>query len=787
MALGMVVILIFLSPFSAAEAQRQPSGLIIKPGSSLFPASPPTSWSSNSHAFAFGFYKEGDAFAVGIWLIGQPNNTTVWTARRDYQPVSSNSNISFTIEGKLLLYTEQKAYPIANISSPAMSASMLDSGNFVLLDEYSSVIWESFAFPTDTLLGGQNLSQGKELVSSVSRSDHSSGRFLLTMQTDGNLVAYPVNSSQAPEDAYWASNTYQTTYERLRLNQSGYLFLETDQGLQTQILVSGSSAEQNDTIIYRATLDDDGIFRLYSHRFRSGSSTASNPSVIVKWPMLQNPCDVSGYCGLNSYCSSKGGERAACSCYPGFAPVDHSERFTDCYRNFSEDPCRKDLKYNISTIEDVKFRFRHYSKDPMKKEACRKSCAEDCDCGAALYFNETCQKFKLPLTYGAIYPGLNTTGFFRVVEEDQVSLGTGTVVIENKKGLITILATSLGSITCLCIAIAMFSFLLYRHQVCRYKKLYLVDANLGLREEDITLRSFSYDELDEATGGFKEVLGRGSYGTVYKGTVSGAAINKVVAVKRLENVVKEGENKFKSEVNAIGRTHHRNLVRLLGFCVEGSRKLLVYEYMSNGSLADLLKVNNFPSWRARVRIVLDIARGVHYLHEECETCIIHFGIKPRNILMDESWTAKISDFGMAKILVKDVATGGGGEQRDAEGYLAPEWQQNASVSVKTDVYSFGIVLLEIICWRSNIKVDVPSADEFILSTWAYKCFVAGQLHLLVEEDGEQVDMKNLERMVKIGLWCIQEDPNSRPLMKNVLEMLEGNTSPPTSIFSILGL
>ena len=202
--------------------------------------------------------------------------------------------------------------------------------------------------------------------------------------------------------------------------------------------------------------------------------------------------------------------------------------------------------------------------------------------------------------------------------------------------------------------------------------------------------------------------------------------------------------------------------------------------MSNGSLADLLfKSESHPSWRERVRIALDIARGILYLHEECEACIIHCDIKPQNILMDDSWTGKISDFGLAKLLTPNhirSITGAGAGARGTGSYLAPEWQKHALMSVKADIYSFGVVLLEVICCRRNIVVNVSNADEIILSSWVYKCFDAGELYKLVGD--ENVDSRTLQRMVKVGLWCIQDDPALRPSMKKVILMLEGTVDIP---------
>ncbi len=297
------------------------------------------------------------------------------------------------------------------------------------------------------------------------------------------------------------------------------------------------------------------------------------------------------------------------------------------------------------------------------------------------------------------------------------------------------------------------------------------NETLGLTK-GLNLNLFSYDELRRATNGFKNELGKGSFGTVHKGVLYKG--KKFVAVKRLEKLVEEGEREFCAEMRAIGRTHHKNLVQLLGYCAEGSKRLLVYEYMSNGSLADVLfKGLRRPDWDERVRIALDVARGILYLHEECKAPIIHCDIKPQNILMDDFWTAKISDFGLAKLLVPDQ-TRTFTIVRGTKGYLAPEWYKNTSISVKADVYSYGMVLLEIICCRRNMELkEETRPEEIVLSNWVYKCFVARELNKIVS--GEEVDKSTLENMVKVGLWCIQDEPVLRPSMKSVVLMLEGIT------------
>ncbi|KAK9011381.1 hypothetical protein V6N11_044233 [Hibiscus sabdariffa] len=755
---------------------------IIKPGSFLYAGKQPRSWPSPSGHFEFGFYPQGNGYAAGIWLVGRPENTTVWTANRDDPPVSANSTLEFTTQGTLLLRTEngtEKIIASYSTSRSVDSASMLDTGNFVLYRK-RSVVWESFDFPTDTILGGQNLSGDQNgLISSVSSSNHASGQFLLSMQLDGNLVAYVNNSVELdPGESYWATGTgfgYSFSHV-LNLNTRGVLLLtrySDSDGDVVLVLANGSTTGNETKIIYRASLDPDGIFRLYKHQVEN--NTISNI-----WQNLDYVCDVSGHCGLNSYCSSKGND-FGCYCYPGFT----NTKSLDCSQNFTVDGCeaRKDvvILYNITTLENMTWAGNPYSvKHNLEQEECKKACVEDCSCDAVLYSSTKCSLFRLPLKYGRRHENITTTAFIKViVGSTNTSITSPSseispiLIKEGNRSLILTMGLSLGSIASLSFVMALCSFLLYRHRVKSYEK--LSENASPILNEQFTLRSFTFNELDEATHGFDDQLGRGSFGAVYKGILPGDG--KSIAVKRLTRINEGETDKIRTEMTVIGRTNHRNLVRLLGFCVEGSRKLLVYEYLSNGSLADFLfKKNERPVWKERARIALDVAKGILYLHEECETCIIHCNLKAHNILLDDSFTAKISDFGLAKLLRPNQTSSSTGTT-GTEWYSAPERQSSASVSEKVDVYSFGVILLEIVCCRSNIEVQVCSADEILLSIWVYNCFVGGELNKLVED--EEVDMRMVERFVKVGLWCIQDDPTLRPLMKNVTLMLEGTMNVPT--------
>ncbi|KAM3744173.1 hypothetical protein ACB098_06G032500 [Castanea mollissima] len=782
------VLLALSITFAVGRAQAKQSNPITM-GSSIFPTTHPTSWLSPANLFAFGFYQQGSGFSVGIWLVGMNNKTVVWTANRDDPPVTSKAKLEFTQDGKLLLITEQgqKHLIDSNTTNSVSHAAMLDSGNFVLYNKDSKFIWQSFDHPTDTILGDQALFTGGQLLSSLSESDHSTGRFHLVMQSDGNLVSYPANSGDDPLDAYWSTYTYYANGVNfhLYLNSSGSLIIVNESDSETvKSIYAGSYSSStssinldnnNNNTIYRATLDADGIFRLYSHTYDENR----NYRLSRLWAALRSPCDVHGFCGFNSFCTLYD-EQGDCICLPGHVFVDPNRRTLGCERHFSEAGCRggkeNAVSYYMSTEDNMMWTVdTRYFIAQMSTEECSSSCLEDCNCDAALFDGKYCHKEKFPLRNVGRDIKNGYTAYVKVGLNPIKPLPpvvSSTVIITSKIAKLQIVLLTSGFTILSCLALATFGRFILKIRVLNYKRM-LRNGNLGLPEE-LTLRLFTYAELKRATNGFKEELGKGSFGAVYKGALNKG--KKLVAVKRLEKLVEEGEREFRAEMRAIGRTHHRNLVRLLGFCTEESKRLLVYEYMSNGSLADLLFGAMWrPDWNERLRIALDVSRGILYLHEECEAPIIHCDIKPKNILMDDCWNAKISDFGLAKFLMPDQTRTFTGV-RGTRGYVAPEWHKNIPISVKADVYSYGIVLLEIVCCRKNIDVNASTAEEIVLSSWAYQCFAARDLYKLVI--GEEVDMMSLEKMVKVGLWCIQEEPALRPSMKSVVLMLEGITEVP---------
>uniref|UniRef100_A0ACD5Z772 Uncharacterized protein n=1 Tax=Avena sativa TaxID=4498 RepID=A0ACD5Z772_AVESA len=285
--------------------------------------------------------------------------------------------------------------------------------------------------------------------------------------------------------------------------------------------------------------------------------------------------------------------------------------------------------------------------------------------------------------------------------------------------------------------------------------------------------AFRYNDLQRATQKFTDKLGAGSFGSVFKGFINES---NAIAVKRLDGAY-QGEKQFRAEVSSIGAIQHNNLVKLVGFCCEDSKRLLVYEYMSNRSLDVHLFQSNSTvlNWEARYQIALGVARGLSYLHDSCRDCIIHCDIKPANILLDDSFLPKIADFGMAKLLGRDysrVLT----TMKGTVGYLAPEWITGVAITPKVDVYSYGMVLLEILSGRRNTWA--PFSSNSNLDVY----FPVHAAHKLLEGDvGSLVDhmlhgvvnLDEAELACKVACWCIQDDELDRPTMGQVVQILEG--------------
>ncbi|XP_039029256.1 rust resistance kinase Lr10-like [Hibiscus syriacus] len=285
---------------------------------------------------------------------------------------------------------------------------------------------------------------------------------------------------------------------------------------------------------------------------------------------------------------------------------------------------------------------------------------------------------------------------------------------------------------------------------------------------------YSYADIKRITDHFKDKLGQGGYGTVFKGRLS---TDILVAVKVLNNFKGNGEE-FINEVGSMGRIHHVNVTRLVGFCADGYDRALVYEYLPNESLEKFIFAakgeERSLSWERLRDIALGVAKGIEYLHQGCEQRILHFDIKPHNILLDHNFNPKISDFGLAKLCSKEQSAISMTTARGTMGYIAPVVLSRnfGNVSYKFDVFCFGMLLLEMVGGRRNIDVTVENTSQVYLLEWDYMCLDKGEELRIRIEDEEQTGVA--KKLTIVGLWCIQWYPVDRPSMKEVVQMLEGD-------------
>ncbi|GAU21245.1 hypothetical protein TSUD_11640 [Trifolium subterraneum] len=285
---------------------------------------------------------------------------------------------------------------------------------------------------------------------------------------------------------------------------------------------------------------------------------------------------------------------------------------------------------------------------------------------------------------------------------------------------------------------------------------------------------FSYADIKRITNKFKDKLGEGAHGAVYKGKLSNQI---VVAVKMLNNAEGDGKE-FINEVGTMGKIHHLNVVRLLGYCADGFHRALVYDFFPNGSLQKFISPpsnkDSFLGWDKLQQIALGIASGIEYLHQGCDERILHFDINPHNVLIDDSFIPKITDFGLAKICSKNQSIVSMTAARGTLGYMAPEvFSRNfGNVSYKSDIYSYGMLLLEIVGGRKNTNTTT-NEDNFqvLYPDWIHSLLEGGDIQIPIDEEG---DFRIAKKLAIVGLWCIQWQPMHRPSMKTVLQMLQGD-------------
>ncbi|KAK4590137.1 hypothetical protein RGQ29_020620 [Quercus rubra] len=296
--------------------------------------------------------------------------------------------------------------------------------------------------------------------------------------------------------------------------------------------------------------------------------------------------------------------------------------------------------------------------------------------------------------------------------------------------------------------------------------------------ESVDSLQFDFSTIRAATNNFSDAnkLGKGGFGIVYMGKLSNG---QQIAVKRLSRNSQQGDSEFKNEVLLVAKLQHRNLVRLLGFCLEGNERLLIYEFVPNRSLDyyifDPMKCENI-SWEMRFKIIRGIARGLLYLHEDSRLRIIHRDLKASNILLDAEMNPKISDFGMARIFELDQTEGNTNRIVGTYGYMAPEYAMLGQFSTKSDVFSFGVLILEVLSGQKITHFHDGENTEYLLS-YAWKNWREETTLNLIDPTLSDSPITEMMRCIKIGLLCVQENASDRPSMTSVVPMLNGNLDP----------
>lgn len=746
--------------------------------------------------FTAGFFRVGEnSYCFSIWFteLHDGNHTIVWIANRD-QPVNgrhtklslqNSGNLELIDAGQLVVWTSS-----TGSRSTSARLELGDNGNLVLSTPDGQNLWQSFDSPTNTLLPEQLLTRNSFLVSSRSKSNHSSGFYKLYFGSDNVLhLRY-----EGPEitNVFWPDPSLiiwdagRSTFNSSKvamLDSSGY-FISSDE-------LTFNTSDYGFRLQRRLVMDVDGNLRVYS--LDKASRTWK-----VTWQQSSEPCNIPGICGANSICSSAPDSERKCACIPGYKMKNVTDWSYGCEPNFKLS-CNGTFSSGFIQLLNVQYpgydlgSFSNYT-----LERCKSLCLSYCECKGFQYkfdlangyyrcnpksilFNgyrsgdfQDPMYIRVPtVNLGAVKPGQD----FNLQCTSQITQLDRHYERKKQDWVKSFLwcTSAVGAFEIICLLT--YFFKTRRRSSSRIQ---------GYLQVATGFRKFSYSELKKATRNFSEEIGRGGGGVVYKGVLPD---NRVAAVKYLKEAI-QGEAEFLAEISTIGRLNHMNLIEIWGYCAEGKHRLLVYEYMEHGTLSENLYSDKLD-WKKRYEIALGTARGLAYLHEECLEWVLHCDVKPQNILLNSDYQPKVADFGLSKLLNRSgIDNLKFSKIRGTRGYMAPEWAFNLPITSKVDVYSYGIVVLELVTGRrptgGNSNDDSNTVEPRRLVSW-----VKGKMQ---EADGigsptpimeivdpamnGDFDMERMESLVKVALKCAEEDIDSRPTMTQVVDILLHQESVP---------
>ncbi|KAL3722012.1 hypothetical protein ACJRO7_034372 [Eucalyptus globulus] len=677
----------------------------------------------------------------------------VWSANQN-NPVKIRATLDLTSKGDLVLKDVDGtvAWSTNTSGKSVVGLNLTDLGNLMLFDKDHATVWQSFDEPTDSLVLGQKLRVGQRLTASVSETNWTVDDMITLSMNDDDLSAQVETN---PPQIYFQ--------HRLSIPIAGikFSYIELENGSLSWFSNStnGSliSVPLGSSIQYMK-LGSDGHLRVFDFISYQWQEVADLLKGYVR------DCAYPTVCGRYGICSD-----GQCSCPSSsgktsyFQQVDVRHPSLGCFENVPLS-CGASQQQSLLELRNISY----FSIDPDLKNidasSCKEACAKNCFCKAVFF------QYYPNYIIGSCYL---PTQVFSLMSVNEKALPHNTIAylkVQNvaneatSKRLSVILGSSLGAFFAMMIFIVAIVLFVQKRYDNQAEEDYL-DQVPGMPNR------FAYDDLKTITGEFGKKLGEGGFGSVFEGTLSDGT---KVAVKRLDGFG-QVKKSFLAEVETIGSIHHVNLVRLMGFCAEKSHRLLIYEYMSNGSLDRWIfhkSSERILDWQQRKKIILDIAKGLNYLHEDCRQKIIHLDIKPQNILLDENFNAKVADFGLSKLIDKDqsqVVT----TMRGTPGYLAPEWL-SAAITEKVDVYSFGVVILEIVCGRKIFDRSLDQEDMHLLSLFKRKAEEEQLLDIVDKSsDDMQLNGPHAVKMMRIAAWCLQGDYIKRPSISMIIKELEG--------------
>ncbi|KAL9322339.1 hypothetical protein ACSQ67_010392 [Phaseolus vulgaris] len=741
---------------------------------------------SEKGTFELGFFSPGSAadLYLGIWYKSISVKTVVWVANRA-KPVKGNSNmLHINSEGNLELVNHNGVVSWSAKSSKKVQnpiVQLLNSGNLVVRDEGDQVperySWQSFDYPSDTLLPGMKL--GWDLRTGLERrvsswknwDDPSPGDFSWGISLEGfPQVIMWKGSKEFYRGGHWNGLGFSGAPELKANPVFNFKFVSNENevyytySLRNESMISRIVMNQSISTRQRYIwIEDAQAWRLY----------ASVP---------RDNCDSYNICGPNGNCVI--GDSPVCQCLSGFKPRlpghwDMMDWTQGCFLT-EEWRCEERRKHGFVKFSQLKApdTSNSWVNESMSLTECRDKCLENCSCKA--YANTDvggggsgCLMWFGDLRDIREFSGGGSDLYIRTKFSESAVKEKHTMKVV---AIILIIASVLTTI----LVLYNVGKRMKKFRACESSKSLILENNKD--EEELELPFFDQAAIAKATNCFSinNKLGEGGFGAVYMGTL---ADGQEIAVKRLSQSSGQGFNEFKNEVILIAKLQHRNLVKLVGYCIEEEEKMLIYEYMPNKSLDSFIfdqAKAKILDWSKRFSIICGVARGLLYLHQDSRLRIIHRDLKASNVLLDHEFNPKISDFGMARTFGGDQIEGNTKRVVGTYGYMAPEYAIYGLFSVKSDVFSFGVLMLEIVSGKKNRGFS-HSNNSINLIGQAWRFWKETRPLDLIDSCMENSSvLSEALRCIHISLLCVQQHPEDRPSMSTVVVMLSSESALPQS-------